>query len=665
MLPETPGGPLRDALGLFQWLPSPPLLPFLLDPVTETQRQLKSYFQESCRLAPTARETPLEQLYVDRDLVQRPAESRGGRGADPRACEEQAQAPVARSRLLPVAGRPDGGTKVVLVLGRAGLGKSLLAQKVCLDWSRGQWGEFDLLLRFDCWRLSLLLGEPCGLRRLLFELSDCGGLEAGDAVWRQVLRRPEKVLLLLDGLEALRAQDGLLPGPAESLGAVLAGLLQKKLLQGCTLLLTAHPKDRLHQHLPRPDRVLELPGLSPPQAELCLARHLEGSPAAGEWLRSLQGRPFLRSLCRTPGLCRFLAECVAEAGGAQGLPDTLSGLFVQALRRKLARAPPAQRSALLPLAELAWTASQTRPGALLGRHFPSPAVEALALGAGLLRPVPLPPGSPERGYAFASLALQHFLLALRLALAEDVRDKRLTKHLQLLGRARRPAWELVPRFLAGLLFLPAELSPATLLGEEGRPEAEALLAKKQRSLSRYLRRLPVGDLGPQRLLELCHCVHESRDPGLLRHLALALRPGLSFRGLPLAPPDAHVLAHVLGRSAQPLALDLRQAVDLEGLRQLVGVRSVASFRWGPGPARGRAGLGLGAAGQGVSSLSLLGRASLGDAVRLWRHLWEAGQGEQLQAAIQKFAVVPFKAETPKDVDDLSALVCLQEELARG
>ncbi|KAJ6655978.1 hypothetical protein lerEdw1_004563 [Lerista edwardsae] len=606
------------------------------DPVAEAQRQLKTYFQGQWRLAPAAQGAPPEQLYIDSDLAQCPAESRGGRGADPRGCDlhhEPEKARVARSRLLQVAGRPDRGTKIVAVLGKAGAGKSLLAQKVCLDWAEGRWAEFDLLLRFDCRALSPLLEEPCSLRRLLLRLSDGppGAGDDADAVYRHVLRHPEKLLLVLDGLEALRVRDGLLPAsaPASRLGGLLAGLLQRKVLAGCTLLLTAHPGERLHPHVARADRVLELPGFSPQQAELCLARHFAGAPSAGAWLEALRSRPLLLGHCCNPGLCRFLGDFVAEAGG-QGLPATLTGLFAQFLRRRLARAaPPAPRSAplLLPLAEVAWAASQTGRGALLGRHFPSAAAEALAVRAGLVLPLRLPPGCPaeERGYAFASRALQHFLAALHLALAADVRDKRLTQHLQLLARARRPPApprDLLPRFLAGLLFLPEELSPAALLGEDARPEAEALLARKRRSLAK--------------LLELCHCVHETRDEPLRQHLARALRPALSFRGVALAPPDVHVLASALSCSGRRFALDLRQAVDLDSLRRLVGLGNVASFR-----------------------------VSLGDAVRLWRHLWQAGQGEQLQAALGKFTVAPFKAETLKDVEDLAALVRMQEDMAWG
>ncbi|XP_066496958.1 MHC class II transactivator [Tiliqua scincoides] len=652
-LPVGPGAadisPCPGEAGMDKGPEIPPVSPEQVhnrsDPVSAARKQLKKYFQESCRLMPTEQEIPLERLYIDADLAQCPAESRSGRSAELRVSDldQKEKVRVARSQLFQVAGKPDWGTKVIMVLGKAGMGKSLLAQKVCLDWSNGILTEYDFVFRFDCLKLSQLLEEPCGLQRLLLELSD-GPPEAGDDVYRYVLRHPDKVLLIFDGLEELRDQDSLLPGsdsPSRrelvGLGEVLAGLFQKKLLSGCTLLLMAHPKDKFHPYMPKTDKVLELLGFSTQQAESYLTRYFEGSPSAAELVTTIKSHLYLFSHCSNPGLCRFVCEFMSETGN-QELPSTLTGLFVKFLLRKLGYVTNSVASpshlGVIALAEVAWSFSQTHQGVLLHHHFPSLEAQELAVQAGIVRPFRFPPGSrTEHGYTFSSLAVQNFLVALHLVLAKEIKDKKLTKHLQLLSKKPpSPFWDLVPRFLAGLLFLQDELSSPTLLGED----AETMIAKKQRSVSRYIRKLEIGDFGPKKLLELSHCVHETQDKYLLQHLALALKPSLSFCSVQLTLPDVHVLCSVLSRSAKRFALDLRQSVDLEGLRMLVSLKDVASFR-----------------------------VSLGEAVRLWNHFWEARQGEQLKSAIEKFAVVPFKAKTMKDIDDLVALVRMQEEVAQG
>lgn len=55
----------------------------------------------------------------------------------------------------------------------------------------------------------------------------------------------------------------------------------------------------------------------------------------------------------------------------------------------------------------------------------------------------------------------------------------------------------------------------------------------------------------------------------------------------------------------------------------------------------------------------LHRASLSDTMALWESLQQQGEAQLLQAAEEKFTIEPFKAKSPKDVDDLDRLVQTQ------
>lgn len=55
----------------------------------------------------------------------------------------------------------------------------------------------------------------------------------------------------------------------------------------------------------------------------------------------------------------------------------------------------------------------------------------------------------------------------------------------------------------------------------------------------------------------------------------------------------------------------------------------------------------------------LHRASLSDTMVLWESLRQQGEAQLLQAAEEKFTIEPFKAKSPKDVEDLDSLVQTQ------
>lgn len=55
----------------------------------------------------------------------------------------------------------------------------------------------------------------------------------------------------------------------------------------------------------------------------------------------------------------------------------------------------------------------------------------------------------------------------------------------------------------------------------------------------------------------------------------------------------------------------------------------------------------------------LHRAALSDAVGLWESLQQRGETKLLRAVEEKFTIEPFKAKSPKDVEDLGNLVQIQ------
>ncbi|XP_034640424.1 MHC class II transactivator isoform X2 [Trachemys scripta elegans] len=624
-------------------------------PVEAFCTSLKDYFQDVCKFMAMDREVTLDHFYIDGALMQGQTETKSGKNVKVMEkelviynLEEKEKAAIERSQIFQVLGGKELETKVIVVLGKAGMGKSILVQKICQDWSNGKFSQFEFVFWFECRRLSLP-EKQYSLKDLLLELF-VKPREGSDKVFEYILQNPNKVLLIFDGFEELQDHDGFTHcsdcqsyKELYSIRELFAGLFQKKILSGCTLLLTARPKDKFNQYLSKVDKIIEMIGFSPQQVELYIARYFEGLPYSDDAVKLITDCQYLFSHCYSPVMCRFicfLCEMMFEMGD-KDLPPTLTSLFVKYLQQKLT---PTQTDAtavgnqqhITRLAWLAWHLGEKNQNALKSSLFPSKEVKEFALKYGLVLPFTFPKhsgnGEEEFGSAFSDFVIQNFLSALHLLLAEDIKDKSLTKYLSLPARKKKPHnWlDLVPRFLPGLLYLQHDPYLCSLSDEH----VMKIITKKQKTLLKYIKKIQISDLYPEKLLELLHCVYETQDSYLLQHVALRLKAELSFLGTLLTPPDVYVLHFILKRSPKEFSLDLRNSgINLQGLKHLVGLKNVTSFR-----------------------------ASLSDTVRLWESLEQTKEYELLKISVEKFDIDPFKAETMKDIRDLSDLVRIQEKM---
>ncbi|NXA37464.1 C2TA protein, partial [Eudromia elegans] len=558
--------------------------------------------------------------------------------------QQKEKAALERSQIFQVPGSKELTTKVIVVLGKAGMGKSILVQKICQDWSNGELSPFEFVFCFECKQISMP-EKQYSLKDLLLEFF-VKPQEGSNEIFEYILQNPAKVLLVFDGFEGLHCNENSPHGSESepgkevySIRELLSGLIQRKILNGCTLLLTARPKDKVSQYMSKVDKTVEVVGFSPQQRELYITKYFEGLPYGDKALKLIKDCQYLFSHCYNPLMCRLvcsLCETALEMG-EKDLPSTLTALFLRLVRHKLS---PVQRDVtpmqnqenLATLARIAWYLGEKHQSAMKSQLFPTKEVKEFALKYGFVLPFAFPNHSDtgeEFGSTFSDFAIQNFLGALHLVLAEEVKDKSLTKYLSFPSKKKKPYnWlDLVPRFLAGLLFFQDDPDFCSLSNKDVKQPT-----KKQKTLLKYIRRLQIDNLCPERLLELFHCIYETQNNYLLQHVALRLNPELSFLGVVLTPPDVHVLYSILERSRKEFSLDLQNSsIDLQGLKDLVGLKNVASFR-----------------------------ASLRDTIRLWKSLEEAKEYELLRISTEKFILDPFKAKTMNDIRDLSDLVEMQK-----
>ncbi|XP_009951389.1 PREDICTED: MHC class II transactivator [Leptosomus discolor] len=621
-------------------------------PVEAFCTSLMDYFRDMCKSVAMEREVTLDHLFIDGTLVQSQTETKTGKNSV-KAMEKELvtcslqgkeKAALQRSQIFQIPGGKDLETKVIVVLGKEGMGKSILVQKICQDWSNGEFSQFEFVFWFDCKQISLP-EKRYSLKDLLLEFF-VKPQKGSKEIFEYILQNPAKVLLVFDGFEGLHDHENfpryLDSRPEKDLCSIkelLSGLIQKKILNGCTLLLTARPKDKVYRYVSKVDKTIEIVGFSPQQRELYITKYFEGLPYCGNALKLIKGCEYLFSHCYSPVMCRFVCfvcETILEMGD-KSLPSTLTAVFLKFIQQKII---PMQtdvtavqnQESLATLARTAWYLGEKHQSAMKS-NLPSKEVKEFALKYGFFLPFAFPrhsdSGEEEFGSTFSDFVIQNFLGALHLMLAEEIKDKSLTKYLSFPSKKKRPYnWlDLLPRFLAGLLFLQDDPYFCSFSKKDVKPST-----KKQKTFLKYIRRLQINELCPERLLELLHCIYETQSHYLLQHVTLRLKPDLSFLGVVLTPPDVHVLHSVLKRSRKDFSLDLRNSsIDMQGLRDLVGLKNVASFR-----------------------------ASLSDTVRLWKSLEQTKDYKLLRASTEKFVLDPFKAKTMKDISDLSELVELQE-----
>ncbi|XP_038676692.1 MHC class II transactivator isoform X2 [Scyliorhinus canicula] len=646
--------------------PSEPLSPTIkihtktkgVEAGTETVKEYLKDMSQHSYICHEYDEMLLEDIYVDLTMIKGQAENKSAKNATKcldKECRiydiaERERGAVNMGNLFDIPGKRQRETRIVALLGRAGIGKSAFVQKICHDWVNGHLGQFEFVFWFKCRTLNF--AKQYTLKDLLFQ-PFLPSLRNTDEVFQYLWHNPRKVLLIFDDFEDFQDHDGLAQHTACGTGEqahtvkqLLAGLLQKKLLKGCTLLITARPKETFNQYLGRVDKIVEVLGFSPSHIRKFLHRYFEDSSLAAEVMACLQEHPYLFSFCYIPLLCRFICFVLKAThrtgGGRLALPSTLTNLFLSIFQILLHREPPTilqtqnaialHKQSILELSKRAFTGVQRHQ--CVCADSGSAEMSNFALKHGLLRPFLMTGAGKEQecGKTFSHSSLQNFLGGLYLLCSEDIKCKGLMKMISLEHKKRKSQedWlDIVRRFLVGMAFQDGN----TFLRCFSHHSKANTKSKKQKNLQKYLMELEVSTLSTSKLLELCHCVYETQSPELTAQIASKLSERLSFRGTRLTPPDIFVLLHVMHKTPSNFAVDLRDtSIDLQGIKQFVELKNVTSFR-----------------------------VSVCDAINLWEHLEQSELLELLHLSLLKFSVNPFEIKSLKDIEDLDLLVRIHQD----
>ena len=370
----------------------------------------------------------------------------------------------------------------ILVVGRPGIGKSLLCTKLSRDWSKSDLLRdsdkiFQHLFVFQFRWFNTETMEKISLKQLLSRLYSEGSMDS--EVLQHILDNPERVLFVFDGLDEFKYHERILEDERAHAGnsateempfsALYVKLMKGKQLSGATILTTCRPNVvQSVAHLPF-DRKVEIMGFTPEKVHEYVLKFCAHDPETVNRIWGhISSNLELLSLCYIPVnsfiICSLLEKLIKlQQHLGNTLPATSTDIYEGALRLFIFKHHPEFKRKLLTKDYLLGNVglpdqveeTLNRVGSLAKtgiqeRRLMFDSVEVKGIeDCGLFNRMPdceVLPFKLKSQFCFIHLTLQEFLAAKEIVKMEskDISNFILTN-------ASDPKWHLVLQFVAGLL----------------------------------------------------------------------------------------------------------------------------------------------------------------------------------------------------------------------
>ncbi|XP_053183444.1 NACHT, LRR and PYD domains-containing protein 3-like [Scomber japonicus] len=238
--------------------------------------------------------------------------------------------------------KQDTPIRTVLTMGIAGIGKTVLTQKVMLDWSEGKiHQDIELLFSVPFRELNLFRNERLSLMELLCNFSP----DLKESGIKEL--KTYKVLFILDGLDECRFPLDFKRNErccnatqAASVDVLLTNLIAGNLLPEANLWITTRPAAASCIPPEYVDRVTEIRGFNNLQKEQYFHKKIEDEDLAKRVIANIRSARSLYIMCHVPVFCWIssivLGNICTKPGGGK-MPKTLTQMYIHFLAHQTTR----------------------------------------------------------------------------------------------------------------------------------------------------------------------------------------------------------------------------------------------------------------------------------------------------------------------------------------
>ncbi len=357
-----------------------------------------------------------------------------------------------------------GSPRKILAVGRPGIGKTVLTEKIMRDWAKGvdefYRGKIAFYFKFRWFNSK----EPIGMTLKTFlrygtQLSD----EKFERIYEYITTHPKSAILIFDGLDEFNGNVECLdqlpppndPNICMSGISLFVKLISGRLLFGATVLVTSRPTANEFYSRFRIDRTVEIIGFTSDKIEEYVSKFCENhdrSDLKPKVWNHIKSSSDLSNPCYIPVncfiVCTILFQCLSDPRKDTGaLPTTLTELYQAAIThfdkhhyRKLLGQSSEEPIKKLQL--LAYNGIERRQ-----LIFDDELFDERMKNSGLLNSLSNPYSQAQTQFCFIHLTIQEFLAAKHVTetFTQEEIEKFITSHI------KRGKWHLVLQFIAGLL----------------------------------------------------------------------------------------------------------------------------------------------------------------------------------------------------------------------
>nr|XP_043878192.1 protein NLRC3-like [Solea senegalensis] len=428
----------------------------------------------------------------------------------------------------------DRPVRKVLVNGVAGIGKTILVQKMLYDFGRDKGHvSFDFIIHMTFRDLNLI-EKPTNFRELILRKYRHLAKELDS-----ILANDNKLLIILDGFDEFRHYrscdvDIFVTEPDDDAEVVeiVGSLIQGELLPNASVIVTSRPAAFSHIPVGCIDRFVLITGFSLTEVQDFFLRYFQDSALADQMFAVVSANELMLTLCYIPAFCCIVCCILNESKDLFGeKPKTMTDIYVQYLVALIcshtqSRAETSLQvqkeggtqklsDVVLKLGRLAFHKLMEQQTLFYSSDQDLAALEGCSLVSTFLdKTLAQEPGCTDEVYSFAHLTVQEFFAAVYCAVTDHPLPDTLQPTVCPTESTTNGHLDLFNRFLSGIL---SERNANLLSRQLGLCYHKEKAGTYRRSIIRELTAL--CDSGAH-ILNHLHCLFEQQDPAL----AIAVQP---------------------------------------------------------------------------------------------------------------------------------------------